>query len=367
MFLPRANASRVKWDVFGDAAPPPPPCVRQRVFDEIQAIWSIPRLDPTRLPAPQPATFSRLSDIAGATHVGVKCDGVRAMLLVLARAAVLVDRSFKMRGVEIEWETETESETAAAAAASASSSSSSSLFDGELVDGDANAPVFVIFDAFRVAGQDLTRGVPLERRMQIASDARARWRRLSLAGTLDRLEVDFKTWLRVGDPATRARLADTAATAGPSDGLILWEDNVASPPRLRAGTQPGLFKWKAHHTIDFLWDAREKRLIVRDDGDAPFVSASRHLGVSMCPAWRDRLPTSLHNAVLECTVEKKPVVVVVGGGGGWVATPVCVRDDKQRPNNLVIARRTLDVIASNASFAEILAFVGGDEPKGHVT
>lgn len=356
MLLPRANASRVKWDVFGDAAVAVE-AVRPRVFDEIQAIWSIPRLDPTRLPAPQPATFSRLSDIAGATHVGVKCDGVRAMLLVLdARTAVLVDRSFKMRGVEIEW-------------LSPETISGSSLFDGELVDGsgdDADAPrrppVFVIFDAFRVGGQDLTRGVPLERRMQVASDASTLWRRLALAGTLDRFEVDFKTWLRVGDPATRARLTNMAtAAAGPSDGLILWEDNVASSARLRAGTQPGLFKWKAHHTIDFLWDAREKRLIVRDDGDASFVSASRHLGVSMCPTWRDRLPTSLHNAVLECTVEKLVV------GDGWVATPVCVRDDKQRPNNVVIARRTLDVIASNASFDEILACVGGDEPKGHVT
>ena len=358
--LPHANASRVKWDVFSadvgaDASP-----LQQRVFDVVRLTWGISRLDTTRLPAPQPATFSRLADIQGVTHVGVKSDGVRAMLLILdGGAAVLVDRSFKMCVVE----------------AVSPPPTTTGVFDGELVaDAGSGEPAFVVFDAFRVGDADLTHGVSLDRRMELARAALPRgagagagacWTLLSPRGAL-RVSVSMKEWLRLGDAATRATLARCAATT-PTDGLVFWKDFGAFT-RLRAGTQPGLYKWKAGHTIDFLWDAHQKRLILVDftggDGDASsssslslFVSASRAVGVVICPSWRERLASlgrSVHNTVLECTVERATT-----GVGGWRATPVCIRDDKQRPNNVVVAERTLDVIAKmrDLSLDRIFAFI----------
>lgn len=356
--LPRANASRVKWDVFSadmgaDASP-----LQQRVFDVVRMTFGISRLDTTRLPAPQPATFSRLSDITGVTHAGVKSDGVRAMLFVLDDgAAVLVDRAFKMSVVE----------------GVSPALTTTGVFDGELVaDAASGEPAFVVFDAFCVGDADLTRGVGLDRRMELARGALLPGTCLTLMspGGALHVNVSVKEWLRLGDATTRAKLAQWAATT-PTDGLVFWKDCGAFT-RLRAGTQPGLYKWKAHHTIDFLWDAHQQRLILMDfgggDGDAPssssssssslFVSALRAVGVVICPSWRERLASlgrALHNTVLECTVER----AVTGGVVGWRATPVCIRDDKQRPNNVVVAERTLDVIVKmrDLSLDRIFAFI----------
>jgi hypothetical protein len=365
--LPSANASRVKWDVFSsDVNAATLPLLQQRVFDVVRLTWGIPRLDTTRLPAPQPATFSRLSDIVGATHVGVKSDGVRAMLIVLDDGvAVLVDRAFKMSVVKD---------------VSPALMTRAAVFDGELVADGAvisGQPAFVVFDAFRVGDADLTGGVGLDRRMELVRGALLPGTCLTLTSPRGALHVNvsIKEWLRLGDVTTRAKLAQWVATT-PTDGLVFWKD-LGAFTRLRAGTQPGLFKWKARHTIDFLWDAHQQRLILVDftggDGDTPssslFVSASRAVGVVICPSWRERLASlgrrALHNTVLECTVER----AVTGDVSGWRATPVLIRDDKQRPNNVVVAERTLDVIMQmrDLSIDRIFAFIDEFEDERDVT
>jgi hypothetical protein len=127
------------------------------------------------------------------------------------------------------------------------------------------------------------------------------------------------------------------------DGLIfVSEDGV-----LCAGTQQDTFKWKpgSEHTVDFLWDARRAKLFLGGH-EQGFVSASQ-LNIVVDPVARLHTPPLAHRTILECSVIWSLEQQV------WVATPVCIRDDKKKPNNINIAALTLRNISEALTLNEV--------------
>ena len=330
------------------------------IYERVRLAWDLPNLRRTHLPCSNPRSLGRsdLHRLQDASRhpfykIGFKTDGVRMFLYLGTYVrdgqdvpfAVMIDRAFTVYAVEVRGQ----------AGRVDAKVRHGSLFDGELVstphaDGGVT---YVIFDTVCFGGVDFKR----ERhstRVQAATSAFAHPRGscLSLFSNGTQIGVEVKEWMMWWSDDTSVKIhrelgAGADRHAGVAcDGLIF----VYEFGPLRAGTQPDMFKWKpAHeHTIDFLWDLRFKRLILCRDNET-FVSAAT-LNVFIADAWRDNLKT--HRAVLECRVSK------LSGEQRWEATPVCVRTDKKRPNNVKIAELTLVNIVERLSLEEIVSAAG---------
>ncbi|NBQ48629.1 MAG: hypothetical protein EBU33_09280, partial [Sphingobacteriia bacterium] len=77
-----------------------------------------------------------------------------------------------------------------------------------------------------------------------------------------------------------------------------------------------------------------------------FVSASQ-LNIVVDPVARLHTPPLAHRTILECSVIWSLEQQV------WVATPVCIRDDKKKPNNINIAALTLRNISEALTLNEV--------------
>jgi hypothetical protein len=333
------------------------------IYERVRLAWDLPNLRRTHLPCSNPRSLGRsdLHRLQDASRhpfykIGFKTDGVRMFLYLGTYVrdgqdvpfAVMIDRAFTVYAVEVRGETGRVD----------AKLRYGSLFDGELVSTPhAGGVTYVIFDTVCFGGVDFKR----ERhstRVQVASSAFAHPRGscLSLFSNGTQIGVEVKEWMMWWSDETAFKIhRELGAGAGADrragvacDGLIF----VYEFGPLRAGTQPDMFKWKPshEHTIDFLWDLRFKRLILCRD-DETFVSAAT-LNVFIADAWRDHLKT--HRAVLECRVSSGEDGSPDGGLPRWDATPVCVRTDKKRPNNVKVAELTLVNVREKLRLDEIV-------------
>jgi ATP-dependent DNA ligase len=115
----------------------------------IQACWKSP--DPTRFPGPQPVSIERRHFPLLKKQpyfVCEKTDGVRHLLVSFEGGVFLVNRAYKAEKVSIRVPKDT-------------------LLDGELVTSKTGRALFMVYDAVRVKGEDLTQR-PLTDRLEAA-------------------------------------------------------------------------------------------------------------------------------------------------------------------------------------------------------
>ena len=227
-----------------------------------------------------------------------KTDGVRHLLVSTPDGVVaLVNRAFHVEPVKIRIPKDT-------------------LLDGELVKAKTGTKmIFMVYDAVRVKGENLTRA-PLDQRLEKA--------RAVLKGIIKTagapFEVRVKTMWPLGTP-----FPDLNSFEYETDGLVFTP--VEEP--IRMGTHETMFKWKPREriTIDFCLQ-NGKDLFVQDRGE-PYKEAALHKPVD--------LP---NGTIVECGY----------GDLGWFVEKI--RTDKTHANNRRTYFRTLVNLRENILVTE---------------
>lgn len=388
------------------------------VHRAVKDIWGIEQLRLSNFPCSNPKSLMR-AEIPRLHnedyHIGLKTNGVRMFLYMgtyavqSAHAAtpslsesvhvqvpgmmhspfsVLIDRAFKMYEVDLEvnplndvmyfrgtlfdgellssprlasFQTPSTSVASAgsgAAHALQSNATTESVLSDDKCDIEIPAKSthmeYVLFDAICVSGRHV-KNETFSGRLQHVNTAFV----LKLDNNLERLRfkdgitASVKTWVRGMTSATVTSTKQRSVTQlymdshvnNTCDGLIFVAENGI----LCAGTQQDMFKWKpgSEHTVDFLWDANRHKLFLCGH-DHGFVSASQ-LNIGVDPNVRFHEPPIPHRTVLECMVEWEVESQT------WIATPVCIRDDKKKPNNIQIAALTLRNISEALTLDEVFS------------
>ena len=317
--------------------------LREHIHTEIMNVWGLKRLLLSHLPCSSPTSLMR-EDIPrvldGDYYVGLKTDGVRMFLFLCCHNdtnyAVFIDRAFNMYSAKVDTRDPQHSRYFLGGG---------TMFDGELITARAGTGTeFVVFDVMRVCGRDTTHHLFSERLARIQTA-------FAQVTTQPGLTVTVKTWTRVrdikADPDSFVHMYTSHQDNGTCDGLIFVNEYGS----LYAGTQGDMFKWKkaAHHTVDFLWDAEHKALVLcsRSQQQYPYVLADT-INVFMVPHWREN--NIRHGEIIECSLKRDENAVT-----GWHATPVCIRDDKKRPNNINIALLTIRNVVENVELEDIFS------------
>jgi hypothetical protein len=257
----------------------------------IQEAWG--SSDVNRFPGPQPVSIERRHFCLLKRQPYLVCektDGVRHLLVSTPDGTVaLVNRAFHVDPVKIRIPKDT-------------------LLDGELVKTKTGAKMlFMVYDAVRVKGEDLTRA-PLDQRLEKARGA--------LKGIIKTanapFEVRVKSMWALGSPIPNLNSFEYE-----TDGLVFTPVNEP----IRMGTHETMFKWKPHEriTIDFCLQ-NGKELFVQDRGE-PYKEAELHM--------RNQRPDLANGTIVECGY----------GDLGWFVEKI--RTDKTHPNNRRTYFRTL--------------------------
>ena len=270
----------------------------------IQECWKSP--DPTRFPGPQPVSIERRHFPllkAQPYLVCEKTDGVRHLLASCAEGTFLVNRAFVHEKVGVRVPKD-------------------ALLDGELVKTKAGKTLFMVYDAVRTKGEDVTQK-PLTERLEAA--------RKVVKGIIKTanapFEIRVKTMYPLGTP-----LPDLASFEYETDGLVFTPINEP----IRIGTHETMFKWKPREriTIDFCLKNGEE-LFVQDKG-VPYREATLHL--------RNRRQDLPNGTIVECGY----------GDLGWFVEKV--RTDKTYANNRRTYFRTLVNIREGIELSEFTNF-----------
>jgi ATP-dependent DNA ligase len=196
-----------------------------------------------RFPGPQPVSIERrhFSLLEKQKYfVCEKTDGLRYLLGSFDGGVFLVNRSFASVPLKIRVPKDT-------------------LLDGELVTTRDGRRLFMVHDAIRVKGRDLTRD-PLDVRLEAA--------RKMVKGIIKTAGAECEIRVKTMWPLTSIRDMPTEFEYE-TDGIVLTP--IAEP--IRTGTHETMFKWKPRDriTIDFaIMDG--KNLYVQDKG-FPFLEA----------------------------------------------------------------------------------------------
>jgi hypothetical protein len=262
--------------------------------------WGV--TDPTRFPGPQPVSIERRHFPLLKLQPYLVCektDGVRHLLASTDEGVFLVNRAFACEKVNVRVAKDT-------------------LLDGELVKTRTGRVLFMVYDAVRVKGEDLTRK-PLTERL----DAARKVIKAIIKTANAPLEIRVKTMWTLGSPTP-----DLNSFEYETDGLVFTPVNEP----IRTGTHETMFKWKPREriTIDFCIK-NGTDLFVQDKG-IPYKEASLHLH----NARRD-LPDG---TIVECGY----------GDLGWYVEKI--RTDKTHANNRRTYFRTIVNIREGIELAE---------------
>ena len=209
--------------------------------------WGV--TDPTRFPGPQPVSIERRHFPLLKRQPYMVCektDGVRHLLASTDEGVFLVNRAFACEKVNIRVAKDT-------------------LLDGELVKTKNGKVLFMVYDAVRVKGEDLTQK-PLDARL----DAARKVTKAIIKTANAPLEIRVKVMTDLKDfrsfPSLDSFEYDT-------DGLVFTPVNEP----IRTGTHETMFKWKPREriTIDFCIK-NGCELFVQDRG-IPYKEANLHL------------------------------------------------------------------------------------------
>ena len=274
-------------------------------------LWGLRDYTMARVPCNHPCSLMRadLDKLRLSAHwVGPKTDGVRTFMLLSfldeRDYAVFVERTGYVSRV--------------GDVGVPSDAYSGTLLDGELVTRADGTQTYLVFDCISANGF-LMVDKPQSERMNAAARIV-----FSLTNKSLRLKFEMKKWYRFGnvDLVEVMRAHDT-----PTDGLIIVPERGA---RVRPGQQRDHFKWKpaSQHTIDMGWV--DGSLFLEDRGEVVPASV---IGVGVVDD-SISIPTG---SVVECAMTRTDADV-------WVATFVRARPDKLHPNDVRIARLTLQNI-----------------------
>lgn len=276
----------------------------------IQQSWESD--DPNRFPGPQPISIERRHFPLFRKQPYVVCektDGVRHMLACYpapeGKVCAAVDRAFNAFYVPMTIPRDT-------------------VLDGELTETKEGKKLYMVYDAVRVAGEDL-RSQPLTVRLEKAQKVV----KGIIKSSKNPFEMKVKTMLPLGDIS---KLPALDSFPYETDGLVFTPVNEP----IRLGTHETLFKWKPRDriTIDFClrawhpmtgWD-----LMVQDKG--VYYKEAHLLGLKEQP----------EGTIVECGY----------GPTGWY--PVKIRTDKTYPNNRRTYSRTIVNIREDIQFEEFL-------------
>ena len=259
--------------------------------------------DESRFPGPQPVSIERRHFCLLKRQPYLVCektDGVRHLLASTPEGIVtLVNRAFRMESVKIRIPKDT-------------------LLDGELVTTKSGKVLFMVYDAVRVKGEDLTRA-PLDQRLEKA--------RAVLKGIIKTagapFEVRVKNMWPLGTP-----FPDLNSFEYETDGLVFTPINEP----IRMGTHETMFKWKPRERIpiDFCLQ-NGKDLFVQDRGE-PYKEAELHI--------QNKRSDLANGTIVECGYRDL----------GWFVEKI--RTDKTHANNRRTYFRTLVNLRENILVTE---------------
>jgi hypothetical protein len=256
-----------------------------------------------RFPGPQPVSIERRHFPLLEKQpyfVCEKTDGTRNLLVSFGRGVFLVDRSFVSTPIKVRVPKDT-------------------ILDGELVTTRDGKKLFMVYDAVRVKGEDLTKK-PLDVRLETARKVVKSI--IKTAGA--ECEVRVKTmW-----PLTNIRDMPTEFEYE-TDGLVFTPVNEP----IRTGTHETMFKWKPREriTIDFAIMGG-KNLYVQEKG-IPYLESELHRPV--------QIPDG---TIVECGY----------GQSGWFVEKI--RTDKTYANNRRTYFRTLINMRESIELSEFYRY-----------
>ena len=274
----------------------------EALLNFIQESW---KSDGTRFPGPQPVSIERRHFPLLKRQpyfVCEKTDGVRHLLASTEEGVFLVNRAFVIEPVKIRIPKDT-------------------LLDGELVKTKAGKSLFVVHDAVRVKGENLT-SQPLNYRLDAA--------RKVIKGIIKTAQAPFeirvKTMYLWGSEAVPA--LDTYEYE--TDGLVLTPINEP----IRMGTHETMFKWKPKERITIDFELRNGLELWVQDRGVPYKEAELHT--------RNRRPDLPDGAIVECGY---------GDLGFFVEK---VRTDKTHANNRRTYFRTMVNLREDIQVGELI-------------
>ena len=289
-------------------------------------LWSLSEMSLT-MPCSNPCSLMR-KDIARLNTkqywVGEKTDGVRMFLLLGVyddtngeekTYSVLINRAFQIYTIVIDVPDDYYT---------------GSLFDGELVTTESGQFIYTPFDTIVSTGFSMVNYAHSER-MAVTRRAFDVIRFITPP-----MQITVKQWY----PIEHAVAVFEKAVH--CDGLIFVPENGP----LVNGTQFDTFKWKksTKHTIDFVLHS-SGMLFVMDRGMT--TSATELLNIVLANTDHAKTFVPVDSPIIvECECAKIEVT--------WVATPLRVREDKERANSVNAARATLQNITENVELIEII-------------
>lgn len=297
----------------------------------LKQLWQLPR-STRHLPVPNPVSILRegLPRLLEQDFlVSSKLDGIRFLLLMGRMEGsdscyfYMVDRAYHLYKINVEVE-----------AAYLQQLCSGTLLDGELVRDREGKLHYVVFDIVSSQGLDCT-SMRYELRMQRVNEMVSK---ITIPECISCVAKPCYPLRQVRD-----LLHGIGTSPYPSDGLIFMPDRCP----VRTGMHTGMFKWKSHHTIDFLLNCehgKHQLYYSCEEGDRN----AQELGITLDV---DDLVNELD---FPCIVECECCYVE---GGKVKARIISSRPDKTSPNFKRTVVLTLQNIRENIKVDEILALI----------
>lgn len=298
--------------------------ISEDIHDMLPRLWGVNNWTRPDAPCNHPCSLMR-SDLPKLRRreyvVGAKADGTRAFLLFSfvedpdTDYVALVDRAYTSNRIQVIAPPDFHSGT---------------LLDGELIVKPDGTSVYMVFDIIAMCGYPMRYKSHTERYSEVL-------RVVNTIGSTPEFSIKAKPWFEMGS----AGYTDIAASIEPvpCDGLIFMPKHGHA---IRTGRQVDHFKWKraADHTIDFR--VLDNALWVGEHGDSV---AATLIGVESFT-----IPTELGEVGDNEIVE---FALVRGDNNLWKATAVRKRPDKIHPNDIRVAKLTLQNIDENISIGEL--------------
>lgn len=268
----------------------------------IQESW---KSDGNRFPGPQPVSIERrhFSLLKRQPYfVCEKTDGVRHLLASIDEGVFLVNRAFVIEPVKIRVPKDT-------------------LLDGELVKTKAGKALFVVHDAVRVKGENLT-SQPLNYRLDAA--------RKVIKGIIKTAQAPFEIRVKTMYLWGSESLPALDSYEYETDGIVLTPINEP----IRMGTHETMFKWKPKERITIDFELRKGSELWVQDYGTPYFEAELHLN--------NQRPDLPDGTIVECGY---------GELGFFVEK---VRTDKKHANNRRTYFRTMINLREDIQIGELV-------------
>lgn len=263
--------------------------------------------DSNRFPGPQPVSIERRHFPLLKQQSYVVCektDGTRYLLVCLpaSKDVILVNRTFETKMVSF------------------AGFPKDTILDGELVTTKDKRKLFVIHDAVRVKGYNLT-AEPLSTRLGFAITAV----KSIIKSKKDPFEIRVKTMV----PLENIRdLPALDSFEYETDGIVLTPVNEP----IRTGTHETMFKWKPRHRITVDFQIKNGHELWVQDRGVPY------------------LESQLNNQNVRPDVPNGSIVECGYGDIGWFVEKI--RTDKDYPNNRRTYYNTCTNIRENIQLSE---------------